>query len=266
MVKKLGLALGSGSFRGYLYVGVFRTLEKYNIKIDYIAGASAGALAGSYYAVYGNSKKLEEFFLGSKREKLKFISDINVSRGLIKGDNVEKMVDKHLGGADFKDAKIKLAIVATDLNTSDFFVFKRGNIAKAVRASTAVPLLFKPVVHHNTLLVDGGLSNPVPDNVVREMGADVVLAVDVYAYENNIKPTDRLSLMKLAYVSVQVALNNIAEYSTNNADIIIRPNVVKFTKISMYKKYFDKKVADALIKIGEEETERIIPKLKKLLQ
>ncbi|MCX6796247.1 MAG: patatin-like phospholipase family protein, partial [Candidatus Falkowbacteria bacterium] len=177
--KKVGLALGSGGVRGLAHIGVLRALIKNNIPIDYIAGCSVGAFIGSYYALYQDLDKLIRTTLDNKREKLAALLEPTWRGGIIKGEKVFELFKKYFGEAEFKDTKIPLRIVATDLASGEREVFSQGKIVDAVRASTAVPYVFAPFIQGDKILVDGGISNPVPDNIVKAMGAEVVIAVNL---------------------------------------------------------------------------------------
>lgn len=177
--KKIGLALGSGSARGWSHIGVIRALSDAGIKPDCIAGTSMGALVGSFYAA-GSIDELEEFARNFDWKQLSSFIDISLPRtGLIEGRKLSDFFHKHLKDMNIEDTDIPLATVATDLNTGTEVIIRKGSLIDAVRASISVPGVFTPVQLNNMLLVDGGLVNPVPVSVLKEMGADIVIAVDL---------------------------------------------------------------------------------------
>lgn len=261
--KKIGLALGSGAIRGLAHIGVIKSLVKHNIPIDYLAGSSIGAWIGIHYALYKDIAKLEEITLGMKKEKLLSFLEPSLSGGLIKGERVEKLLNTWLKNATFNDLKIPTLVVATDLISGEPFVFDKGNLALATRASMAVPNFFKPVNYKSRLLVDGGVSNPVPDNLVKQQGADIVIAVNL----DNFEAKGRFSAKdtrfdKVAIRTIEVMRYNLAKHSTRQADIVIELSLAKY---SSWRKYFTSNVGPEIVSIGERATDKIIPKLKSLL-
>lgn len=176
---KIGLALGSGGAKGLAHIGVLKSLEKHQIPIDYIAASSIGSVVGAHYATYKNVQKLEELVLAFTRKKGMGLFDFTVKGGIVKGKKTELFISEILGGAQFHELQIPLAVVATDFNTAAPVVFTSGNLTKAIRASIAVPPIYQPILYLDKLLADGGLSNPVPVSVASKMGADITIAVNL---------------------------------------------------------------------------------------
>ncbi|MCK4505818.1 MAG: patatin-like phospholipase family protein, partial [Candidatus Aegiribacteria sp.] len=176
---KVGLALGSGSARGWSHIGVIRALEEAGITVDYIAGTSIGALVGAVYAS-GRIDLLEDAVQQFSRKHILSLSDpVLPKSGLIDGVKIADFIHQYVLDMPIERLPIPLAIIATDLNTGDEVVLREGNIVEAIRASISLPGIFKPVKKDDYLLVDGGLVNPVPVRIVRDMGADFVIAVDL---------------------------------------------------------------------------------------
>ena len=144
-----------------------------------IAGSSIGAWVGGHYALYKDIDKLEEFTSERRMEKVFSFMELSFGRGIVKGTKLRKLLNEWLKRASFKDLQIRFRAVATDLYTGKQVIFKDGNLAFALRASMSLPAVLEPVPYGKYLLSDGGLSNPVPDDVVRTMGADVVLSVNL---------------------------------------------------------------------------------------
>lgn len=261
--KKIGLALGSGAYRGFAHIGALRALKNSGLKIDYLSGTSIGAWVAAYFAMFKNTDRLEADLINNHQENLSLLFDLNWSGGFIGGNRFIKYLEKRLHGYNFADLKIPLKIVATDLTTARPYVFSKGSIATAVRASISVPVLFKPLEYNNCLLVDGAMSNPVPCDLVREMGADIVIGVNLY-HDNEFKK-NRLSLSQTVIRSSVVMLHNLAKSSLATADIIIKPDLSHIGSRSSLSKYFTKKIAEEMILIGEKATEAAIPNIKKLL-
>lgn len=262
--KKIGLALGSGAYRGFAHIGVLRVLEKHKIPIDYLSGSSIGAWVAAYFAMFKDTDRLEADLINNQQENLSLLFDLNWSGGFIGGNKFVKYLEKRLQGYDFSSLKIPLKIVATDLATARPYVFSKGSIATAVRASTSVPVLFKPLEHDNCLLVDGGMSDPVPCDLVKEMGADIVIGVNLY-HDNEFK-NGKLGLSQVVVRSSLVVLHNLAKSSLTKADVTITPDLAHIGSHSGISKYFTKKIAEEMISIGEKATEAVIPAIKKLLK
>jgi NTE family protein len=260
--KKIGLALGSGGVRGLAHIGVIKSLLANGIKIDYISGSSIGAWVGAHFARYQNLAILEELTLGKKKEKLLSFLEPSFLGGLIGGRKTEKLLDDWLGQASFKDLKIPLKVVATDLVKKEQVVLDRGSVAIAAHASMAIPWFFKPVVFRDKILVDGGVCNPVPDDIVRGMGADIVIAVNLDNFSDTTDKKGDYGFMEVTGRSMDTMRHYLAKYSIKDSDIIIQPSLIKY---SSWKDYFTKDNGAEIVQVGFDATEKIMPKLKKLL-
>ena len=176
---KIGLALGSGSARGLAHLGVIRAVQEAGIKVDYVAGTSIGALVGAVYAA-GSIDSLESTFQKFDWKKMvSFFDVIFPKSGLIDGAKVRELVRALVHAEVIESLPIPFCAVATDIQSGEEVVIRQGDLIEAVRASIAVPGIFTPVRSNGLLLVDGGLVNPVPVSVVRAMGAEIVIAVDL---------------------------------------------------------------------------------------
>jgi len=179
---KVGLALGGGGARGLAHIGVLKALEEESIPIDMIAGTSAGAIVGACYAKERNASILEEIVLGIDWRKMARLVDPNLlllGKGFVHGDKVKEFCKSIIGDTKFEDLEIPLAVVAADAQTTEEIVIDKGSVLEAVRASISLPVILTPVKRGTRFLIDGGIVNPVPVNVVRNMGAEVVIAVNV---------------------------------------------------------------------------------------
>ena len=178
--KKIGLALGSGAARGWAHIGVLRYLNEVGIKVDYIAGTSIGALVGASYSL-GKVDALEQFALHLDwRQILSFLDVTFPVSGLIEGKKISEFVrEHHEETVTLEKMPIPFCAVATDLNSGTEVCLDTGDLLEAIRASISIPGIFTPVKSEGKLLVDGGLVNPVPVSVVRQMGANFVIAVDL---------------------------------------------------------------------------------------
>lgn len=179
--KKVGLALGGGSARGLSHIGILKVLDQQRILPDYIAGTSMGAVIGALYAAGYNGEQIEEI---AETTNWKTIVDFTIPKyGLIQGDFVEEKLRTLLHHKEFKDLRIPLRVVAYNINTREEVVFSSGNVAQALRASLSIPGIFSPLRIGTDAYIDGFITNPTPFAVVKEMGADIVIAADLYAGE-----------------------------------------------------------------------------------
>ncbi|MCK4918014.1 MAG: patatin-like phospholipase family protein [Candidatus Omnitrophica bacterium] len=179
---KIGLALGSGSARGLAHIGVLKALKENNITIDMIAGSSIGALIGAYFAKYQDIRGLEEITLNMEFKKLIRLADPNfflLSKGFIRGKKVEEFLEIILEDIDFKDLKIPFFVVSTDIETGEEVIINTGSVVKAVRASISLPVVFTPVVFEDKFLIDGGVANPIPIDILRKKGMNYIIASNV---------------------------------------------------------------------------------------
>jgi NTE family protein len=282
---KIGLALGSGGAKGYAHIGVLKILEKEDIKIDFIAGTSVGSLIGALYAVGFNANEIEEILLKqdfreyitfeslsfefkeNKEKKIlgfsvnipKLIANPLLPRGLISTVGIRDEFDKISNWAHFEyGMEIPFKAVATDLITGDKLIMDKGKISNAVAASISIPGIFSPFEFEDKILVDGGLKDPVPVDVVREMGADIVIAVNL----QNIKEDreDPYNIISIADRSIEIMIEDLTKISLTDADIVIEPSYTG--KISFLMK---EKTRLEVIEVGEDEAIKKIPEIKKAI-
>jgi len=176
----VGLALGSGSARGWAHIGVLRALEEAGIRPDLVCGASIGAVVGSAYAL-GELDRFEKWALGLTGRTVWSFMDFKLAGGMLKGERVIDFFRRNFSDRDIEALDIPFAAVATALHSGTEVWLRSGSTADAVRASMALPGLFTPAQRDGRLLMDGGLVNPVPVSLARAMGADIVIAVDLNA-------------------------------------------------------------------------------------
>ena len=176
----IGLALGSGSARGWAHIGVIRALQQAGIRPDLVCGSSIGAVVGAAYAL-GELDRFEEWALGLTGRTVFSFMDFKLSGGMLKGEKVIEFFRRNFSDRDIEALDMPFAAVATALHSGSEVWLRSGSTADAVRASMALPGLFTPAQRDGRLLVDGGLVNPVPVSLARAMGADIVIAVDLNA-------------------------------------------------------------------------------------
>ena len=175
---RIGLALGSGSARGWAHLGVIEALARESVKPDIICGCSIGAFVGAAAAA-GDLERLKSWVGSLKWNNVVSLMDISLRSGLIRGDRLMEFFERNFADREFSALDTPFACVATDLRNGREVWLREGSVSAAVRASIALPGLLTPVVHEGRLLVDGGLVNPVPVSLCRAMGADIVIAVDL---------------------------------------------------------------------------------------
>ncbi len=262
--KKVGLALGSGGVRGFALIGVMRALKENNIPIDFIGGTSIGSFVAAHYSVFQDVDLLRTDIVSNLKTKLPSIFDLGFKGGLVNGSKFQEVVNRVFAKHTFSETRIPLRIVATDLIGGQAHIFSEGLLATSVQASCTVPVLFEPIRTKDECFVDGGLSIPVPVNILKELGADIVIAVNLYhKNEFNYK---QFNLIKVAMCSTRVALYNLSRASIQSADIILSPDTSPFTQISDFRKYLDDSVIEKIINVGYEEAMSHMSEIKKLLE
>lgn len=180
-VYRIGIALGSGSSRGWAHIGVIRALNEIEIVPEIVCGCSIGALVGASY-VAGNLDKLERWACSLTKLKIAKYFELNLSlNGFVDTDRLHAFLIKHVcdEGVNIENLTKKFSAVSTDLETGREIWFTKGPVIQAVWASISLPGLFPPIQNQGRWLVDGGLVNPVPVSVCRAMGADIVIAVNL---------------------------------------------------------------------------------------
>lgn len=217
---RVALVLGSGGVRGIAHVGVIEELVDAGIPIDLIVGCSAGSIVGALYADNPNTCDLKEAVSKLKSESMLNISLMHCRYGLSKGNTMNKVLDEYLVAETFEELKIPLVIVATDLNSGELVPMGSGDLVKAVQASCSIPFVFVPCKHLGRTLVDGATIDPVPVKVARDLGADIVIAVDLCELLGKTAPTN---LFQIVSRSAEIACMWQNEVSTHTADFIIRP-------------------------------------------
>lgn len=179
--RKVGLALGSGGAKGLSHIAVIEYLGSMEIPIDMIAGSSIGAIIGALYASGSMEKFKQDMLRFSLRELLSFMDPVVPRSGLVEGKGFVRFMERYIPrDARIEDLKIPLAVLATDFFSGVSVVFRDGNLLDALRASVSIPGVLVPVRHGESLLVDGGVANPLPVNIVKNMGAGITIAVNLH--------------------------------------------------------------------------------------
>ncbi len=291
---KIGLALGGGGAKGAAEVGVLKVLEEVGIKPDIIVGTSAGSIVGALYSAGYTAAELDTMY--QTQEWLSLLTDFSstlvdepyktvdgvtyifgfpiydreaTGAGVMRGINLEHMIDSMAsakGCTDFEHLKITFRCMAADIHAGEEVILGKGSVARAVRASMSIPGIFKPVEMDGRTLVDGGMFNNLPVDVCRQLGADIVIAVDLQQEEQKPRQQKDLSVLDdiADLLGIGVILNwvtnrpDIEKYSHNcqQADILINPLLDDASVAS-----FGNKIAGRMIQRGEEATRLLLPQL-----
>lgn len=250
--KVVGLVLSGGAAWGLAHIGVLEVLSENDIKIDLISGTSAGAIIGSFYA--GGTTPEEMIEIASGIRWRHFLNPVIADLGLFSPSGIEKYIKSELKIDQFDKLPIKFAVIAADLESGDEIIINEGSISSAVSASSAIPVIFKPVKNKDRLLVDGGIVNNLPVNLAKEMGADIIIAVDVTGvFSFRETPDSKLEAGIRAYNILQRS-----QVDASQADILIEPDLTGIRGID-FKSY------EKIIKKGREAAEKVLPDIINLL-
>ena len=217
---RVGLALGGGAARGFAHIGVIEVLEENGIHPDIVTGTSAGSFVAAMYAAGRSGKELEAIALNLDESRL--TDWAFPGRGMIRGTALADYIREQVGNRTFDQMKIPLGIVATDLDSGKPILFRRGDVGTAVRASSAVPAVFTPVRIGTHEYVDGGLTSPVPVRSAREMGADVIIAVDISQLPDGGATGDALHMLLQTFSIMSRSIN---ELELKEAEIVLHPKL-----------------------------------------
>eukprot|EP01029_Cantina_marsupialis_P026619 TRINITY_DN72023_c0_g1_i1.p2 TRINITY_DN72023_c0_g1~~TRINITY_DN72023_c0_g1_i1.p2 ORF type:complete len:734 (-),score=80.71 TRINITY_DN72023_c0_g1_i1:5859-8060(-) len=282
---KIGLVLSGGGAKGFAHVGVLKVIDELGIPIDYIAGTSMGSIIGGFYSIGYSALEIEKMIKEQNWEQLlgdhisrKYVpfhekknyerhvlsfpikpKGIELPSGIVKGQNVINLFEllsiEYHNENDFKKLPIPFVCVATDIETGEAVTLDKGYLPEAMRASMAIPTLFSPVEIDGRLLVDGGMVNNFPVKEVVDMGADIVIGVDVQAGPKSKKELKSF----IDIINQSVSLMALREFKENidYVDVYMKPDINKYSVGSFEE-------ADSLILKGEEVGRKFIPALKKL--
>ena len=217
---KVALVLGAGASKGFAHIGVLKVLEANKIPVHLIVGTSAGSFIGSMYAYGYSSFQLQK--LSFSMEKGDIIDLVVPDNGFVKGEKLEGFINKSVNNTPIEKMRIPFYAIATDIQNGQEVVFGRGNTGRAVRASCAIPGIFRPVRIENRMYVDGGVVSPVAVDAARRLGADVVIAVDVTSAFENIPPEGTIDTI---LQSIGIMYAKLAAQQTGKADVVIQPKV-----------------------------------------
>ena len=245
---KIGLALGGGGARGFTHLGALKAFEEYGIKFDAVAGTSVGSLVGALYCA---GYTFEQMYRIAKEVEVKDIRTSKVFFMPSKTDGLEKIIVDELGDINIEDLKIPFCAVAVDLKTTDEVHLQKGNLAKAVAGSCCVPGVFQPVEFEDKLLCDGGLKNTVPANVLKLMGCDYVVSIDINKSRGY--GTDSTKLVDVLACSIRILMKSNVIKGYLYSDVILKPNTKQFksTRKDGFEDMIDEGYREAVDKIGQ---------------
>lgn len=216
----VALVLGSGGARGYAHIGAIQVLEANGIQPDLIVGTSAGSIVGSLYASGMSADEIREVALNMKP---KDVREIRLDKkGVLDGKKVEDYVNKQVNNTPLERLKIPMYVVATELQQGKKMVFNAGNTGQAVRASVSIPSMFIPALINQKEYVDGGLVSPVPVDVARDLGADIIIAVDILAQPVH---TETTNVWGLFNQNINIMQYYLAKEELKRADVVIQPDI-----------------------------------------
>ena len=219
-LPRIGLALGGGAARGFAHIGVIQVLEEAGIRPDLVVGTSAGSLVA---ALYASGRTGSEMAVLAQNMDESAITDWSFpGRGMIRGEALARYVRDQTANRTIEQMKLPLGIVATDLDSGAPILFQRGDTGAAVRASSAVPAVFQPVKIGTREYVDGGLVSPVPVRFARQMGAEMVIAVDISTPPDGAPTGD---MMKLLLQTFSIMGKSINHFELRDADFVLRPGL-----------------------------------------
>ncbi len=253
--RRLGLALGGGAARSMIHIGALQVLVAEGIRVSAIAGTSAGSIIGAAFAAGAHAEDLEKEAAALTWRSL--ARPAFSRRGLFALERLEALIRKIVPVARFEDLSIPLKVVATDLNTGERVVIDEGELVSALLASCAIPGVFLPVERGGRLLVDGGVSCNVPADLPRDMGAEVVLAVD--ATKGVLRLGGPLNLLQVISQSVYLMSRQVTSQYVAGAELVVAPQLAGVS-------WQDLGQASEIIETGRREMRRSMPELERLLR
>lgn len=250
---KIGLALGGGGARGFAHIGALKAFEENGIEFDFVAGTSVGSLVG---ALYANGYTSEQMITIGKQISVKDIKTNKIMFMPSSTEGIQNFVKKQMGDINVEELKKPFCAVAVDIISGKEVNIKRGNLAKAVAGSCAVPGVFNYVDFEGFRLLDGGLLNTIPSDVVKGMGADFIVAVD--CNPNRGYGTEGTKYIDIMSASIRILMKSNAIKGRMYADVLIEPDTKRFKSTK-----FDG--SDEMIKEGYQATIKLIPYIKEIL-
>lgn len=258
---RVALVLSGGGARALAHAGVIEVLEEHHIPIDLIVGSSAGSVIGALYADNPNAEQLRKKIIALNKWDLldvNFTSSVRMFwqlRGPVEGNALRCFLQKNLQADQFHQLKIPLAVVTTDIHRGDAFVIRSGPLVPAIHASSAVPMVFSPVLMYGRTLVDGGVASPVPVEIAQRFAPLIIIAVDIGTSPDYGPVTNAY---QLGVRSLHIAYFKLAYWQNLQADVVIHPAIDTFGM-------FDDHANEDMYQAGKEAAITAIPQIKQLL-
>ena len=256
IAPKVGLVLGGGAARGFAHIGVIQALEEAGIAVDLVVGTSAGSVVAALHASGKNGSELQRVALTMEEASFSDWRLPLFTPGIIKGEALARFMRIQVDAKQIQDLPMRLGIVATDLQSGQGILFQRGDVATAVRASSAIPAVFQPVMISGRDYVDGGLVAPVPVSYARQMGADVIIAVDISAAPQASATQDSFQILMKTFA---IMGSNINRFELRDADVVIKPSLQGLSSASFASR-------NQAIAAGRQAMQEMLGKLRTVLQ
>ncbi len=253
---KLGLSLSGGGAKGFAHIGVLRAFEEIGLNFDIVTGTSVGSIVGALYSAGIDSRQMEEF---GKRLKTSDVLDKKILISPSKSKNVENLVKNWIGDVKFCDLSKRFACIATNIKNGAEVILQSGSVATAVSASCSAPIFFDGVELDEMRLYDGGLTNNLPSDVARRMGADIVVGVTLS--NTGTEGTEKTNLISVAKSSFGIILRSTSMKGILNSDVLISP--ILTGKKSSKLEGID--VAMQMITAGYDSAKEKIPTILKII-
>jgi NTE family protein len=245
------LALGGGTARGFAHIGVLKVLQQEGLRPDLVVGCSAGALIGALYASGMSALQMEDLALKVRDSEIADIVTGN-RRGMVAGEALQSFVNRHVRNLPIERFPVPFAAVATNLTLGETAVFSAGDAGLAVRASSSIPAIFIPVRINDQEYVDGGLINPVPVHVARDMGVDRVVAVSL---NDNPHPGNPSGMFELLMQSFEIMASSLTRHELSDADAVVKPDLGRIA-------FTDFTSRNLMVTLGEQAARRALPQIR----
>lgn len=258
--KKVGLALGGGAAKGLAHIGVLEALVAADIPIDMIAGTSMGAIVGAFYAISGDLPLMHRMAVELGKKRLGLFTDLKIPRtGILSWSKVEKQLNNYIGNVTFEDLRLPFQCVAVDIDSGEELVLKEGKVWNAIRASASVPVMLPITEIGGQHLVDGGILNPVPVRLARDMGAEMVIAVNVLPKLDKPEPKPHHhTIFTIMLKTMYIFNDKVIVSSLEGADIVILPDTLSVGYTDFHK-------AEECILEGRLAAEKMVPEIRRML-
>lgn len=239
---KLGIALGSGGAKGFVHLGALKAFEENGIEFDIIAGTSIGSVVGAFYAAGYSPTDIIELLKRIDLGKIRNLFMVNSSA-------MYNVIDREIGSMNIEELNKPFKAVATELETGKEHVFETGKVADALCASSSIPPFFKPYLIDGVRYVDGAFTNSVPADLVREMGADYVVGIDLAARES------KHTLLKKLFPTYKTDIKEPWKKGYENSDVMLHPELDDYSSVAFWQ-------GEEMYDIGYNEALKIIPDIK----